>query len=92
MYVLNLIDTYLGGTMLPIIAIFELYAVCWLYGIKRLALDIEFMLGAPPPLFLKLCWVVICPLSLTVGPLPVVLLSTTIKLTKDYLAPDTVLV
>lgn len=32
LYVLNLIDTYIGGMILPIIAAFELFTVCWMYG------------------------------------------------------------
>ncbi|XP_064485141.1 uncharacterized protein LOC135397467 [Ornithodoros turicata] len=65
-YVLNLLDTYLGGMIFPIIAVFELYSVCWLYGFANLSLDIEFMLGSPPGLFLKVCWCVICPVALTI--------------------------
>lgn len=66
LYVLNLIDTYIGGMILPMIAVMELYAVCWFYGPRRISLDIEFMLGSPPGFFLKLCWVLICPAALTI--------------------------
>lgn len=66
LYVLNLIDTYIGGMILPMIAVMELYTVCWFYGPRRISLDIEYMLGSPPGLFLKLCWVVICPVALTI--------------------------
>ncbi|XP_065293920.1 sodium-dependent proline transporter-like isoform X1 [Dermacentor albipictus] len=66
LYVLNLIDTYIGGMILPIIAVMELYTVCWFYGPRRISLDVEYMLGSPPGLFLKTCWVAICPFALTV--------------------------
>ncbi|KAK8785574.1 hypothetical protein V5799_008060 [Amblyomma americanum] len=66
LYVLNLIDTYIGGMILPIIAVMELYTVCWFYGPRRISLDVEFMLGSPPGSFLKLCWVLVCPAALTI--------------------------
>ncbi|XP_075730742.1 sodium- and chloride-dependent glycine transporter 2 isoform X2 [Rhipicephalus microplus] len=65
LYVLNLIDTYIGGMILPMIAVMELYTVCWFYGPERISLDVEYMLGSPPSLFLKLCWVAVCPIALT---------------------------
>ncbi|KAL1444841.1 hypothetical protein MTO96_029436, partial [Rhipicephalus appendiculatus] len=65
LYVLNLIDRYIGGMILPMIAVMELYTVCWFYGPERISLDVEYMLGSPPSLFLKLCWVAICPIALT---------------------------
>lgn len=66
LYVLNLIDTYIGGMILPIIAVMELYTVCWFYGPRRISLDVEYMLGSPPGFFVKLCWVAICPIALTI--------------------------
>ncbi|KAL1430708.1 hypothetical protein MTO96_002311 [Rhipicephalus appendiculatus] len=64
LYVLNLIDRYIGGMILPMIAVMELYTVCWFYGPERISLDVEYMLGSPPSLFLKLCWVAICPIRI----------------------------
>lgn len=66
MYVLNLIDTYIGGLILPMIAVMELYTVSWFYGQRRLCLDIEFMLGSPPGAFVKICWLLVCPFFLTI--------------------------
>lgn len=86
MYVLNLIDTYVGGMILPIIAIVELYTVCWFYGPRRLCMDVEYMLGTPPGTFVRVCWVFLCPISLTVI-VAMSLLSHTRTTLRDHLYP-----
>ncbi|XP_013776785.1 sodium- and chloride-dependent glycine transporter 2-like [Limulus polyphemus] len=63
-YILNLMDTYGGGFAITFIAICELVALMWGYGIKRFCDDLEFMLGTRPNLFWKACWFVVSPLVL----------------------------
>ncbi|XP_077495726.1 sodium-dependent proline transporter-like [Amblyomma americanum] len=65
MYILNLLDTYIGGQMLFIIAVFESISVPLIYGVGRLALDIEFMLGRVPGTVVKICWQFVCPIVLS---------------------------
>ncbi|XP_013792918.2 sodium-dependent nutrient amino acid transporter 1-like [Limulus polyphemus] len=63
-YVLNLMDTYGGGYGVTFIAICELIALMWGYGVNRFCDDLEFMLGTRPGLFWRACWLVISPLVL----------------------------
>ncbi|XP_023222441.1 sodium- and chloride-dependent glycine transporter 2-like isoform X2 [Centruroides sculpturatus] len=63
-YVLNLMDTYGGGYSVLVIAVFELLALMWGYGVRRFCSDLEFMLGFRPNYFWQICWAVIAPLVL----------------------------
>ncbi|XP_077496282.1 sodium- and chloride-dependent glycine transporter 1-like [Amblyomma americanum] len=65
LYILTVMDTYLGGYLLPWIGLAELLVVVLGYGLKRFCADIEFMSGHPPSLALKICWAVCCPVCLT---------------------------
>ncbi|KAH7974376.1 hypothetical protein HPB49_014574 [Dermacentor silvarum] len=66
MYILNLLDTYIGGQMLFFIAVFESISVSLIYGVQRLSLDIEFMLDRVPGTAVRFCWQFVCPIVLTV--------------------------
>uniref|UniRef100_A0A1B0G9S9 Transporter n=1 Tax=Glossina morsitans morsitans TaxID=37546 RepID=A0A1B0G9S9_GLOMM len=60
-YILNLID-YFGCSFIALfLAIAQLVAVSWLYGVKRLCQDIEFMLGLKTGLYWRVCWAIITP-------------------------------
>lgn len=63
-YVLNLMDTYGGGFSVLVIAIFELIALMWGYGVRRFCDDLEFMLGFRPNYFWQICWAIVAPLVL----------------------------
>ncbi|XP_076329808.1 sodium- and chloride-dependent glycine transporter 2-like isoform X2 [Tachypleus tridentatus] len=63
-YILNLMDTYGGGYGVTFIAICELIALMWGYGVNRFCDDLEFMLGSRPGLLWRACWLVISPLIL----------------------------
>ncbi|XP_022235624.1 sodium- and chloride-dependent glycine transporter 2-like [Limulus polyphemus] len=63
-YVLNLMDTYGGGFAVSFIAICELLALMWGYGLRRFCYDLQFMLHIRPNIFWKACWLVIAPLVL----------------------------
>ncbi|XP_017066666.1 sodium-dependent nutrient amino acid transporter 1 [Drosophila eugracilis] len=61
-FVLNLLD-FFGATFVALVlAIFELVAVAWIYGVKRLCRDVEFMIGIKTSLYYRICWAVITPL------------------------------
>jgi len=60
--VLNLLD-FFGATFVALVlAIFELVAIAWIYGVKRLCRDVEFMIGIKTSLYYRICWAVITPL------------------------------
>ncbi|XP_064537865.1 sodium-dependent nutrient amino acid transporter 1 [Drosophila montana] len=61
-YVLNLLD-FFGATFVALVlAIFELLAIGWVYGVKRVCRDVEFMLGIKTSIYYRICWAVITPL------------------------------
>ncbi|XP_068220138.1 sodium-dependent proline transporter-like isoform X2 [Palaemon carinicauda] len=63
-YIFYLIDTFGGGMGVLLIAIFELIALHWVYGVRRFSDDLKFMLGYNPSMFWKVCWVFIAPITL----------------------------
>ncbi|XP_013107994.2 sodium-dependent nutrient amino acid transporter 1 [Stomoxys calcitrans] len=60
-YVLNLLDFYGASFVALVLAIFELLAVGWIYGVKRLCKDIYFMLGIKTSWYYRICWGIITP-------------------------------
>ncbi|CAN7941349.1 unnamed protein product [Ixodes hexagonus] len=66
MYVLNFLDSYLGGVLLGLVAVAEALSMALVYGVDRFALDCEFMLESPPGILIKICWKFLCPVALCV--------------------------
>ncbi|KAH8400678.1 hypothetical protein KR009_000293 [Drosophila setifemur] len=63
-FLLNLVD-FFGATFVALVlAIFELVTIAWIYGVKRLCRDVEFMLGIKTSLYYRICWAVITPLMM----------------------------
>ena len=52
-YVLDLMDTYGAGMSVIIIAMFELIAIMWVYGVRNYCRDIKAMLGFSPSWYFK---------------------------------------
>jgi len=63
-YVLDLMDTYGASLSVMIIAVAEMVAVMWGYGVNNFCRDIKHMLGFTPGWYFKICWVVISPVLL----------------------------
>ncbi|SPP74041.1 sodium-dependent nutrient amino acid transporter 1 isoform X2 [Drosophila guanche] len=61
-FVLNLLDFYGATFVALVLAIFELVAIGWVYGVKRLCRDVQFMLGIKTSLYYRICWAVVTPL------------------------------
>ncbi|XP_076435052.1 sodium- and chloride-dependent GABA transporter ine-like [Babylonia areolata] len=58
----SLIDHYAAALSLMILAFFEVIAVSWFYGARRLSRDIQDMTGSGANLFFVVCWLVVSPL------------------------------
>ena len=59
---MGLVDHY-GSTFAAfILAWFELVAFCYIYGVRRVCKDVEFMLGFQPGMYWKACWYAITPI------------------------------
>lgn len=44
------------------LAFFEVIAIAWIYGLKRLSKNIECMTGKEPSIYFKFCWVLAAPM------------------------------
>ncbi|CAF3316481.1 unnamed protein product [Rotaria socialis] len=66
LYILNIIDQYLGGFPWLIIGVVELFCIAWVYGVENFCDDIALMIGENrrPGKFWKICWQYISPLIL----------------------------
>lgn len=60
-YLVTLVDYFCVSFLIYIMAIAELIAFGWIYGIKRLCCDIEFMLGTKTNVYWRISWGVIAP-------------------------------
>ncbi|XP_078267992.1 sodium- and chloride-dependent neutral and basic amino acid transporter B(0+)-like [Rhinoraja longicauda] len=67
-YWINLLDYFCSGWGMPIIALLELIAINWIYGVNNFIKDIEMMCGVKSIFFWywwRVCWVLITPGTLT---------------------------
>uniref|UniRef100_H3BX90 Transporter n=1 Tax=Tetraodon nigroviridis TaxID=99883 RepID=H3BX90_TETNG len=65
-YVFQLMDHYTAIVSIMSLAFFEVIAICWIYGVKRLSSNLEEMTGMRPNIFFRACWLVIAPVLITV--------------------------
>jgi len=59
--VIDLVDHYGANFVAFILAFFEIISFCYIYGVKRVCKDVEFMIGHHPGLYWKVCWYAITP-------------------------------
>ncbi|XP_041868153.1 sodium-dependent neutral amino acid transporter B(0)AT1-like [Melanotaenia boesemani] len=62
LYWVALFDNFAGSVPLLTIALFEMIAVVYIYGVDRFNKDIEFMTGRKPGIFWQVTWRFISPL------------------------------
>lgn len=65
MYILNMVDTSVGGFPLLFAGVFECVAVNFVYGYKNFASDVSMMLGKKPSIYWRVCWCLLTPLLLS---------------------------
>ncbi|KAL4235363.1 hypothetical protein ACF0H5_006999 [Mactra antiquata] len=63
-YVFVLFDEYSGNIPLLIVALFQVLAVSYIYGLKRFSDDIELMTGQRPNWYWLACWKYISPIAM----------------------------
>ncbi|XP_051966605.1 sodium- and chloride-dependent GABA transporter ine-like isoform X3 [Xyrauchen texanus] len=61
-YVFQLMDHYTAVVSLMFLAFFEVFAVTLIFGVKRLSVMVENMLGKKPNLFFRVCWQFLSPM------------------------------
>uniref|UniRef100_A0A1B0DCW9 Sodium-dependent nutrient amino acid transporter 1 n=1 Tax=Phlebotomus papatasi TaxID=29031 RepID=A0A1B0DCW9_PHLPP len=74
-YILNLVDFFGASFIAFFLAIAELVAIAWIYGVKRLCKDVEFMLRIPIGIYWRICWGFITPIMMAI-----ILIYTLVKL------------
>ncbi|XP_068082060.1 sodium-dependent proline transporter-like [Anabrus simplex] len=63
-YILTLMDVYGGGVAVLGIAVLEIIGLIWLYGLRQICNDLEFMLGKRPGLYWRMTWGFFAPVIL----------------------------
>nr|WLN44332.1 INE1 [Sinonovacula rivularis] len=61
-YFFQLIDYYAAALSLMYLAFFEVIAITWIYGARRLADNVLDITGVPPPTLFVICWYFVSPL------------------------------
>ncbi|XP_061596093.1 sodium- and chloride-dependent GABA transporter ine [Cololabis saira] len=65
-YVFQLMDHYTAIVSIIFLALFEVIALCWCYGVKRLSDNVTEMTGKGANIFFKFCWLIVAPVLITV--------------------------
>lgn len=58
---MDIIGTLGGDFIIYLLVVVETIGICWIYGLNRIARDIEFMLGIQLSCYWKLTWGYIVP-------------------------------
>uniref|UniRef100_A0A673JAP8 Transporter n=1 Tax=Sinocyclocheilus rhinocerous TaxID=307959 RepID=A0A673JAP8_9TELE len=61
-YVFQLMDHYTAVVSLMFLAFFEVLAITLIFGVRRLSIMLENMLGKKPNLFFRVCWQFLSPM------------------------------
>jgi solute carrier family 6 amino acid transporter-like protein 5/7/9/14 len=63
---LDLVDKFGANFVIYVMAMVEVGAIAWIYGLNNLLDDIEFMSGRRPGWYWKACWGFVIPVGLFV--------------------------
>lgn len=66
-YYFQLIDHYAASISIMFLAFFQIIAIAWFYGVRRLSKNIKQMTGKAPSLYFRSCWLVVGPCLLFVS-------------------------
>nr|WLN44343.1 AAT2 [Sinonovacula rivularis] len=65
-YLYQLVDWYFAAFCVVIISFLECFLIAWVYGAERFCQDIKLMMGRYPPVFFRICWCLITPVTLLI--------------------------
>lgn len=63
-YIMTFFDWYSVGLNVICIALIEVLAIAWIYGVGRFCEDIEMMIGHKPNYYWTICWMALSPLMM----------------------------
>ncbi|XP_043274241.1 sodium- and chloride-dependent GABA transporter ine [Venturia canescens] len=58
----QLIDHYAASISIMFLAFFEVIAISWFYGVRRLCSNVKEMTGRVPSMYFRFCWLIAAPL------------------------------
>ncbi|KAG7206515.1 hypothetical protein KM043_003860 [Ampulex compressa] len=61
-YFFQLVDHYAASLSIMFLAFFEVIAISWCYGVRRLCNNVKEMTGRVPSVYFRFCWLVAAPL------------------------------
>ncbi|XP_057321913.1 sodium- and chloride-dependent GABA transporter ine-like [Microplitis mediator] len=61
-YFFQLIDHYAASISIMFLAFFEVIAISWFYGVRRLCNNVSEMTGRVPSMYIQFCWLIAAPL------------------------------
>ncbi|XP_078053532.1 solute carrier family 6 member inebriated isoform X1 [Augochlora pura] len=61
-YFFQLIDHYAASISIMFLAFFEVIAISWFYGVRRLCNNVKEMTGRLPSSYFRFCWLIAAPL------------------------------
>lgn len=64
-FMIDLVDHYGAGFVIYVMATLECIGICYIYGLRNICDDIEFMLGRYVSIYWRACWGFIIPVGLT---------------------------
>ncbi|XP_014034061.1 sodium- and chloride-dependent GABA transporter 1 [Salmo salar] len=85
-YIFQLLD-YSVGITLMFTSLFEVVTLSWIFGVWRLSIMVKRILGKPPNVFFKACWLVVSPLSIVAILVTAMVQHSPLLYGKTYLYP-----
>ncbi|XP_064825199.1 sodium- and chloride-dependent GABA transporter ine-like [Oncorhynchus masou masou] len=87
MYVFQLMDHYTAVVSLMFLSFFEVIAVCWVFGLRRMTIMIKRMLGKAPNIYFRSCWMVFSPVLVLCILISSIIQYTPARYGKSYTYP-----
>ncbi|XP_065284725.1 sodium- and chloride-dependent glycine transporter 2-like isoform X2 [Dermacentor albipictus] len=67
-YIVKLLEDHtIHAVISEFIPLIEIVFVMYLYGLRRFAFDVQFMLGRQPSYYMQTCWIIFCPLMMAMA-------------------------
>uniref|UniRef100_A0A4W5N7E4 Transporter n=1 Tax=Hucho hucho TaxID=62062 RepID=A0A4W5N7E4_9TELE len=86
-YVFQLMDHYTAVVSLMFLSFFEVIAVCWVFGLRRMTIMIKRMLGKAPNIYFRSCWMVFSPVLVLCILISSIIQYTPARYGKSYTYP-----
>lgn len=62
----QLVDNFGGTLPMFVLAIFEIIAIFYFYGLENVCIDLQFMTGRTVTFYWRICWLVLAPLVMSI--------------------------